>query len=296
MADRVDVMLPFYGELAQLRVAVESVLAQTHTEFRLVCVDDAYPSDEPKEWILGLDDPRVEYVRNDGNLGVARNFTRCLELVQTDRFVMMGGDDFMMPDYLRTVVGIAQRNPDAAVIQPGVAVMDEQGRPSAPLADRVKALVRPRVRGAERTLAGEDLGARLARADWAYFPSLLWSTQAVRAHGFDERYAVALDLALLFDIVLAGGSLVLSDDVCFRYRRHRSSVSSATAHDGLRFAQERSLLDEYADRFARRGWPRAARVARRRIIPRLSAGATSAAALLAGRPADAWRLLRYVVG
>jgi len=294
MPESVDVLLPFYGNVTQFRESVESVLSQTYPAFRLVCVDDCYPSFDARDWLLSLNDPRVVYVRNEENLGVAGNFNRCLALAEAHRFVMIGGDDAMMPNYLETVMGIAQRHPDATVIQPGVVVIDESGSPARPLPDRVKALVRPRVRQSERVLHGEELAASLARADWAYFPSLLWATAPARARGFDQRYAIALDLALLLDLTLGGGSMVISDDVCFRYRRHRTSASSKSAVDGLRFAQERDLLAEYAQRFADNGWRAAAAVARRRVIPRLSAATSAMSALLSGRPSDAGRLLRYV--
>lgn len=296
VAEPVDVLLPFYGDVAQFRQAVDSVLSQSYGDFTLICVDDCYPSFEPRDWLLSLKDPRVRYVRNEVNLGVARNFNRCLELASAPRFVMIGGDDVMLADYLETVMRIAGRHPDAVVIQPGVEVIDEAGRPVRPLPDRIKAMIRPRVDGAERVLRGEQLAVSLTRADWAYFPSLLWSTQAARRHGFDEQYAIALDLALLLDLALDGGALVITDDVCFRYRRHSSSVSSAGADDGIRFAQERALLDDYAARFSRVGWNAAAGVARRKFIPRLSAGSSALSAALAGRPRDSWRLLRYVFG
>jgi len=293
---RFDVMLPFYGEISQFRAAVDSVRAQTDEQWRLVCVDDHYPSLEPRDWLLSLNDPRIEYIRNDENLGVARNFSRCLSLVRSDHFVVMGGDDVMLPDYLATVQRIARRHPEADVIQPGVAVIDEDGRPARPLADRVKAALRPRVTEDERVLDAHEMAASLIRADWAYFPSITWRTRSAQAIGFDHRYEIALDLALLMDIALGGGSMVISDDVCFLYRRHRASASAVTASAGLRFAQERELFDAYARRFDDVGWHDAARIARRRVVSRLNAGSEVASALIGGRPRQAGRLLRYVLG
>lgn len=291
---QIDVLLPFYGDADHFRLAVQSVLAQTEPNFRLVCVDDAYPSDAPRRWLESLGDPRLVYIRNDENLGVAANFARCLDLVEAPWFVMMGGDDVMHPSYLYTVHALASQS-NSAVIQPGVVVIDADGQIRKPLADRIKALIRPRVTEGARELRSEELVTSLSWGDWAYFPSLLWRTEAVRMHGFDQRYEIALDLALLFDLALDGQTMTVSDDVCFSYRRHASSASSLTAVDGLRFAQERELLNAYAQRFAGRGWRRAERVARFGLLSRLNAGFVAAGLAARARFADAWRTFQFCI-
>ena len=63
-------------------------------------------------------------------------------------------------------------------------------------------------------LTSREMAESLARGDWAYFPSIVWKTSRVKSLGFNTSYAVALDLALLFDIALAGGSMVVVDDGC----------------------------------------------------------------------------------
>lgn len=289
-----DILLPFYGPSDQFEEAVRSVLAQSHGDFRLLCVDDHYPSLEPRDWLLSLGDPRIEYVRNDHNLGVAGNFSRCLELAQADWFVMMGGDDIMLPGYLETMSRQLHAHPGVDIIQLGVEVIDAGGRPSRPLGDVVKAVLRPRTRGASVVIEGEAMAKSLARADWAYFPSLLWRTSTARRIGFDTTFAIALDLSLLLDIALDGGRMLIADDLVFRYRRHAASASAAGTHGDVRFTQEAMLLDAYARRFAARGWHGAARTARARLIPRLNALVSAAAALARGRGSQARRYLRHV--
>lgn len=290
-----DILLPFYGPSDQFEEAVRSVLAQSHRDFRLLCVDDHYPSLAPRDWLLSLDDPRVEYVRNAQNLGVAGNFARCLELAEADWFVMMGGDDIMLPGYLEAMTRRLRAHRDVDVVQPAVEVIDAQGQRARPLGDRVKSLARPRTHGRPLIIDGERMATSLARADWAYFPSLLWRTSTARRHGFDTEFAIALDLALLLDIALGGGRMLVTDDLTFRYRRHAASASATGTHGDVRFAQEAALLDGYATRFRARGWHRAARVARRRFIPRLNAALAVLASLSRGQGAQARRFFRYVI-
>ncbi len=279
----IDVMMPFYGDVAQFRQAVTGVLGQGDGDLRLVVVDDCYPDPAPGEWLASLDDPRVHYLRNDTNLGVNGNFRRCVELVEAEYFVVVGCDDVMTPDYLATVRALADDHPEAAVIAPGVEVIDDRDRVVRPLGDRIKDLLAPRTRPGEPVvLRGEAMATGLYHGNWTYFPSLLWRTAAVRDVGFRPGLEVVLDLALLVDLAAVGRSLVYDPTVVFHYRRHDASVSSVHAVDGRRFAEENAFFAEEARRCAARGWPRAARAARLHATSRLN-HAQSRVATAAGR-------------
>lgn len=296
MTATIDVMLPYYGDAPEFRAAVESVRRQSFTDWRLVCVEDASPAGDAAAWLASLDDERIVHVQNARNLGVAGNFAKCLALVEARHFTMMGSDDLMLVDHLFALDEARRRHPDADLIQVGVRVIDSDGRTALPLADRIKAMLRPDTRHGDVTLVGERFAVSLTRADWAYFPSLLWRTARAQSIGFTERYAIALDLGLILDIALAGGSLVVIDPVTFEYRRHRASASMTAARTGERFAQERAFFLDYAARFRERGWTRAARVARAHVVSRLNAASELPGAALAGSGSGVRRLLRHLVG
>lgn len=260
-------MMPFYGDVSHFKQAVTSVIAQTDPDLRLVVIDDCYPDDEPRRWLNDLADPRVVYLRNDNNLGVNGNFRRCVELVESDYFVVMGCDDIMAPTYLATVTALAAANPHAVVIAPGVDVIDDSGVAVLPFGDRIKSWLAP---SGPTLLTGEALATSLLHGNWTYFPSLLWRTDAVRAVGFQAGFDVVLDLALLIDLTVTGGSLVYDDAVVFHYRRHSGSVSSVQAVDGRRFAEEDRFFDTQAERFRALGWRKASRAAKLRATSRFN--------------------------
>ena len=57
----IDVMLPYYGDVDHFKKAVDSVLAQTYADFRLMVVDDGYPDPEPARYLgeIAARDSRV---------------------------------------------------------------------------------------------------------------------------------------------------------------------------------------------------------------------------------------------
>ena len=288
----IDVLLPYYGDLVQLQLAVRSVLSQTMTAFRLVVVDDAYPDPAPARWLASVDDPRLSYLRNDVGLGANGNYRRCLELAHAPLLLVMGADDVMLPGHLAAVIELFAAEPAATIVHTGVRVIDEHGQPCRPLADRVKSFYAP----SRRTLLrGEDFAVSVLRGNWTYFPSMAWRTGSIRPIGFRPGLDVVQDLALLLDVAAAGGSLLFDPEVSFEYRRHRHQDSTVRAVDGRRFAEEGAFFRREAADLDQRGWPRAARVARWHISSRLNALSVLPKALrIAGVPA-ARRVGRHVV-
>lgn len=266
----VEITMPFYGDPALFRLAVESVLRQSDSDWRLLIVDDQYPDPAPGEWVRGLDDPRIVYLRNEVNLGVSGNFRRCVELTTAPYVTIMGCDDLLLTSYVERMHELYRRHPDAAYIQPGVRVIDGEGNSSSPIPDRVKRRYAPHLDGTTR-LRGESLATSLVRGNWTYFPSICWRQNILQRFGFDPALEVALDLDLQLRIVDADGIVVADPVETFLYRRHSGSVSSWKATDGSRFIEERKVFDEAAVRAEERGWRSTVRAARRRLSSRLSA-------------------------
>ena len=288
----IDVLLPFYGDPRLMRLAVQSVLEQDTADWRLVIVDDAYPDATTADWLASLESPQVAYVRNEQTLGVNDNFRRALSLATADHVVFMGCDDLLEPSYVSAVRRALEQHPDTAIVSPGVQVIDGAGRASEPLVDRVKRHLRPRV-GAPTRLAGEDALVSLLGGNWTYFPSLCWRRDLIADIDFRPEYGVVLDLALLVDVLVAGGDLLVIPDRVFRYRRHAASESSIKTVHGARFDEERQYFATIANELERGGLRRAARAARSHFTSRLHAAALMPAAARARDRTAVARLLRH---
>jgi glycosyltransferase involved in cell wall biosynthesis len=287
-----DIMMPYYGDVALMQLAVRSVLAQSDPDWHLTVVDDGEAAGVP-EWFAALDDPRVTYERNPVNLGVTGNFRKCVELAKRDRMVMMGSDDAMLPDYVATVRRLEAVRPGIGLIQPGVQVIDEAGQPSGGLVDTAKRRLYAPKGPAPHLMGGQELAVSLLRGDWLYFPSICWRTDAVSAVSFRDDLGVIQDLALIIELVERGEELVADDHVCFQYRRHSASESAKTALEGDRFDEARAYFLETADHMDAIGWADAARIARRHRSARLHALTLVPTALRERRTDSARRLLRY---
>jgi len=271
----VDVLLPYYGDVAMMKQAVESVLGQTSSDWTLTVIDDGYPDESIPGYFgaLAAQDSRITYVRNEQNLGANLNYRKALTFVRHELAVVMGADDVMLKNYVETVVAAHEQFPSAQIIQPGVEVIDEHNQPVMGLVDRMKRFYAPRVHNSHgrRLLSGEPLAVSLIRGNWLYFPSVCWKSDTLVATNFREGLNVVQDLALTLDLIKAGGCLVIDSTVCFQYRRHRESDSSWRALEGTRFIEEREFFTCMAEEFAAIGWRRAARSSLLHLSSRLNA-------------------------
>lgn len=276
-----DIVMPYWGDFGHLREAVDSVRAQDDSDWRLIVIDDVYPDAAPGEWVQALNDDRITYLRNEQNLGPSRNYSKGVGLVDGEFVVILGCDDRMLPGYVARVKHLIASFPAADVIQPGVRVIDENGKVYLPMADRIKRWIAPRGEF-PRAFAGEGISVSLLRGNWTYFPSLVWRRSRV-AGGFRADLNVVQDLAKIMEILLDGGTLVVDREPQFEYRRHSQSVSAKTAIDASKFGQELTLFREVRAQARERGWRKASRAAAWHITSRLNALSVVPAALKARR-------------
>ena len=251
----VHVVIPFYRDTTYLMKAIDSVLMQDHQEFRLLVVDDFSPHTNVSRLVADLNDPRIEYVRNASNLGLAKNFQNCLNLVTSDWFVMLGEDDILLPNYMSEMLAVANSQKNCAVIQPLVQIIDENGLGITPRADKVKSRLVQLMKftnsfkGSNNTkesvFSGSQVLPWLLLGNFFYFPTILWKTDVVKRFGFSEDYPIALDLNLLLILTKSDRNFAFCNSVVAKYRRHEKSISNNPLNLLPRLKEERRLSHDF---------------------------------------------------
>lgn len=267
-----EIFVPFWGDPQLLFDTVDSVRAQRRTDWRMIILDDCYPDESVPAYFAELDDPRIEYVRNEKNLGITENYREAIRRASSPFITILGCDDLMHANYLDVIARVIERAPDIDVIQPGVVVIDEHGVEGRPLVDRVKqGMLAAKPRDGLAVLRGEDMATSLIRGDWLYWPSLTFRTDTLKRIDFRDGLPIIQDLALLMDIAFDGGALAYAPELAFSYRRHQASASQKTLLDGRRFTDERSYYRQAAELARAKGWRRTRRTATIRLMSRLHA-------------------------
>jgi len=101
----VSIGMPVYNGEPHIRQALDSLLAQDYENFELIISDNA-STDRTQEICLSYAarDKRIQYYRNQTNMGIAWNFIRVLELSSGEYFMWAAHDDYWDPLYLHSCI------------------------------------------------------------------------------------------------------------------------------------------------------------------------------------------------
>lgn len=124
----VSVGMPVYNGAKYIREALDSLLAQTFTDFELVISDNASTDETQKicSEYVGKD-RRIKYVCQADNLGSSGNFNYLLAHAKGVYFTWLACDDFMEPTYLEKMVQHLDQFEDVTVCACDFKVVDDKG-------------------------------------------------------------------------------------------------------------------------------------------------------------------------
>lgn len=270
--------MPFYSGLNHLESALRSLLDQTMTDWVAIVVDDAGP-ESAEELVSQFGDPRIRYLRNDTNLGLAGNWNKALSLADTELVTIFHCDDELEPHYAATMIALMDRHPTAFAGHCRVALIDGAGQPTRTLADTVKHWLTPRF-SAEHITEGDRGLQSLMRANWIFCPTLCYRRAMLPSSPFDPQWRFILDLDLMRRLIVAGQSIVGSPSVAYRYRRHETNQTQILGTNFQRHDEELRFSSEVARQAAELGWTATTRTARRASVVRVHLLAVALSALL----------------
>lgn len=91
-APMISVIIPTYNRIKTLPRAITSVLNQTYQDIELIIVDDG-SSDGTEEYVLGLRDERIRYIKNERNLGPSATRNKGVEYARGKYIAFQDSDD-----------------------------------------------------------------------------------------------------------------------------------------------------------------------------------------------------------
>lgn len=109
----IAVVVPLYNKARFINRCLDSILAQTHSDFTLYVIDDGSTDSSPQIAAAYLD-PRLNLITQpNAGPGAARNHG--LRLAQTDYVAFLDGDDAWLPDFLARTLARLHTHPVAAL-------------------------------------------------------------------------------------------------------------------------------------------------------------------------------------
>ncbi|MFQ5964652.1 MAG: glycosyltransferase family 2 protein [Candidatus Scalinduaceae bacterium] len=133
---RVSIGMPVYNGENFIKEAIDSILAQTFEDFELIISDNA-STDRTEEICRAYvaKDKRIQYIRNNINLGAAYNGNRVFELSSGKYFKWASHDDICAPTYLEKCIEVLDKRPSVILCYPCTIIIDDYGKQISQVSD-----------------------------------------------------------------------------------------------------------------------------------------------------------------
>jgi glycosyltransferase involved in cell wall biosynthesis/peptidoglycan/xylan/chitin deacetylase (PgdA/CDA1 family) len=202
----VSVIVPTYNRKALLIEALQSIHAQTYTDYDIIVVDDG--STDDTRTAIGSQEQAVRYVwKPNGGEASARNYG--IRHAHTEYVAFLDSDDRWAPDFLSTTLSYLTRHPDIVLVTTGCRVFPGNER-------------RPRV--AESLLQG-NLFPRLFMRNFITASAVVVRRSCFQDTGFfDESLDQATDYDMWLRIAKRYPIAFLNQPLCL-WRRHEGNIS-----------------------------------------------------------------------
>lgn len=127
---RISIIMGIYNCADTLAEAIDSIIAQTYTEWELIMCNDASNDDGRTLEIAKQyekQDSRIHVISNESNIGLAATLNHCLEYAKCEYIARMDGDDYCFPTRLEEEINFLDEHPEYALVSCGMIYFDENG-------------------------------------------------------------------------------------------------------------------------------------------------------------------------
>lgn len=118
----------FLNPGVQLQQTVQSVFAQSITDWELLLIDDG-STDSSVNWAKKIDDPRVKVLYDERSQGLNRRLNQLVHSARGDYFFRLDSDDIMSPCRLAILLEHMEKSSENEVFGSSVITIDENASP-----------------------------------------------------------------------------------------------------------------------------------------------------------------------
>jgi glycosyltransferase involved in cell wall biosynthesis len=126
----VSIVLATFNRRDWLKLAMDSVLAQSHPNLELLVMDDGSTDETPEllvEYSRRHPSERFRFSRHE-NMGQARTLNRGYEMARGEILGYLSDDDLLARGAVARLVAELQGDPDAVAAYPGYRMIDQEGK------------------------------------------------------------------------------------------------------------------------------------------------------------------------
>lgn len=129
MAVNISILMGIYNCAGTLPEAIDSILAQTYTDWELILCDDGSVDDTyaVAERYRNRFPEKIILLKNERNMGLNYTLNHCLEHATGNYIARMDGDDLCSTDRFEKEIYALETHPEISVVSTNMTYFDEQG-------------------------------------------------------------------------------------------------------------------------------------------------------------------------
>ena len=237
---KVSIMLPDYNGGELVRESIESVLAQTYTDYVFYLIDNGSTKDNTREILHSYTDPRIVHVDVDVNDGTSSAYNAVLNKITTPWVAVVHADDLWYPTKLEKQMAFLEQHPDFCILGTWYDYID----------------INSNVIGTskESLTTWEKVEERYRANKMIVFchPSIVFNRDvALAVGGFHQEFWPTDDADMWQRMLETGGKACIYPEVLTMYRIHNSS----TTFTRMTESNAKRRYTEYCMQLRRSGQP-----------------------------------------
>lgn len=235
MSPAVSIVIPAYNAGRYLRECIDSILAQTFSDFEILVIDDA-STDNTSDVLASYSDLRVRSVHHCSNSGPGAARNTGLRQARGRWVAFSDADDAWMPTRLEKLVGLAKEHPGAFVADLLIeCVVGPQGQlvPFRPMASSLH-MTKPFAVDAETFL----------RTELPFKPMVPLATIRQHEIWFAEDIPYAEDFLYWMQLYRHGLTAWVVPEYLYQYRLSPGSLSTNPRRLEWELSVIRTLLEQ----------------------------------------------------
>src|SRR5947209_6196529 len=111
----VSVIIPAYRAVETISTALDSVLAQTYTDYEIIVINDGSPDTMEFEGVLSSYDKQINYIKQE-NKGPSGARNTGIRAARGNYIAFLDADDYWMESYLSEQISILSHDPGLDLI------------------------------------------------------------------------------------------------------------------------------------------------------------------------------------
>lgn len=235
---KVSIMLPDYNGGELVRRSIESVLAQTYTDYVFYLIDNGSTKDNTREILHSYTDERIVHVDVDVNNGTSSAYNAVLNRITTPWVAVIHADDMWYPTKLEKQMAYLEKHPNYCILGTWYDYVD--------INDKVIGTSR------ESLTSWEKVEQRYKANKMVVFchPSIVFNRDvALSVGGFHEEFWPTDDADMWQRMLETGGKACIYPEVLTMYRIHGASTTFTRMSE----SNDKRRYTEYCMKLRRHG-------------------------------------------